>query len=149
LLLELEVIVVIAGIGTMEGLKKRAESRRSDSRYLPPVHTIYLFRCGESGLYAFTADPKGHILPSEIYPRVLWRFEQPVTLRLERNSPKRQIAKAVLNAIARHGFHLAHAAINAELLAFATQHYDSAVAPRSNPSNRTFPPKQSQSLSTY
>ena len=29
-----------------------------------PKKTIYVFRCGESGLYAFTADPKGHILPS-------------------------------------------------------------------------------------
>jgi hypothetical protein len=110
----------------MEGLKKRVESGQSGGRYSAPVQTIYLFRCGESGLYAFTADPKGHILPSRIYPRVRWRFERPVTLRLEKNSPRREIAKAALDAIARHGFHLAHAAINAELSDFAAQHYDPA-----------------------
>jgi len=76
--------------------------------------TIYLFRCGESGLYAFTADPSGHILPSRIYPRIRWRFERRVTLRPDKTSPKWQIASAILDAIAEHGFHLTHAAVTAE-----------------------------------
>jgi hypothetical protein len=76
--------------------------------------TIYLFRCGESGLYAFTADPSGQILPSRIYPQIRWRFERRVTLHPDRNSPKRKIVRAILDAIAEHGFHLTHAAVNAE-----------------------------------
>jgi hypothetical protein len=76
--------------------------------------TIYLFRCGESGLYAFTADPSGHILPSRIYPQIRWRFERRVTLQTNRNSPKWKIVRAILDAIAEHGFHLTHAAVNAE-----------------------------------
>jgi hypothetical protein len=75
---------------------------------------IYLFRCGESGLYAFTADPSGHILPSRIYPQIHWRFERRVTLRPDGNSSKRKIVRAILDSIAEHGFHLTHAAVNAE-----------------------------------
>ena len=81
---------------------------------MSPPKTIYLFRCGESGLYAFTADPSGQILPSRIYPQIRWRFERRVTLHPDRNSPKRKIVRAILDAIAEHGFHLTHAAINAE-----------------------------------
>jgi hypothetical protein len=80
--------------------------------------TIYVFRCGDSGLYAFTADPKGHILPSRIYPRIRWQIERTVTLSLNRNSPKGRIVRATLDAISKHGFQLTHAAVNAELLAF-------------------------------
>jgi hypothetical protein len=76
--------------------------------------TIYLFRCGETGLYAFTVDPSGHILPSRIYPQIRWRFERRVTLRLDGNVPKRQTATAILDAIAKNGFHLTHAAVSAE-----------------------------------
>ena len=76
--------------------------------------TIYLFRCGESGLYAFTADPSGHNLPSRIYPQIRWRFERPVMLQPNRNSQKREVANEILEAIAEHGFHLTHAAVNAE-----------------------------------
>jgi hypothetical protein len=90
-----------------------------------PAQTIYLFRCGESGLYAFTADPNGHILPSRIYPRARWRFERLVTMRPERSSLKRKMAKATLDAIVEHGFHLAHAAVSTELLAFTVQHHES------------------------
>jgi hypothetical protein len=80
--------------------------------------TIYVFRCGESGLYAFTADPKGHILPSRIYPRIRWQIERTVTLSLNKNSPNGKIVRATLDAISKHGFQLTHAAVNAELLAF-------------------------------
>jgi hypothetical protein len=76
--------------------------------------TVYLFRCGESGLYAFTADPSGHTLPSRIYPQIRWRFERRVIPRPAKNSSKRKIASAILDAIAEHGFHLTHAAVSAE-----------------------------------
>src|SRR4029077_7752330 len=81
---------------------------------MSPAKTIYLFRCGESGLYAFTADPSGHILPSRIYPQMRWRFERCVTLRSDENSLRHKIVSKILDAIAEHGFHLTHAAVNAE-----------------------------------
>jgi hypothetical protein len=76
--------------------------------------TIYLFRCGESGLYAFTADPSGHVLPSRIYPQIRWRFERRVTLHPDENSLRHKIVSKILDAIAEHGFHLTHAAVTAE-----------------------------------
>jgi hypothetical protein len=81
---------------------------------MSPPMTIYLFRCGESGLYAFTADPSGQILPSRIYPQIRWRFERRVTLRSDENSLRHKIVSKILDAIAEHGFHLTHAAVNAE-----------------------------------
>ncbi len=98
----------------MPVLKRQFENRRATARCLSLAKTIYLFRCGESGLYAFTADPSGHILPSRIYPQIRWRFEGRMTLQPGRNSPKRKIVRAILDAIAEHGFHLTHAAVNAE-----------------------------------
>jgi hypothetical protein len=79
---------------------------------LPPAEAIYLFRCGETGLFAFTADPNGQILPSGMYPQIKWRLEQRVTLRTATNLRGRKIARAALDAIAKHGFHLTHAAVN-------------------------------------
>ena len=64
--------------------------------------TNYVFRCGESGLYAFTADPKGHILPSRIYPRIRWQIERTVTLSLNRNSPNGKIVRATLEDFLHH-----------------------------------------------
>jgi hypothetical protein len=98
----------------MSVLKRQFENRPMAARRLSLAKTIYLFRCGESGLYAFTADPSGHILPSRIYPQIRWRFERPVMLQPDRNSPKREIVRAILDAIAKHGFHLTHVAVNAE-----------------------------------
>jgi hypothetical protein len=98
----------------MSVLKRQFENRPMAARRLSLAKTIYLFRCGESGLYAFTADPGGHILPSRIYPQIRWRFERRVTLQPDRNSPKREIVRAILDAIAKHGFHLTHVAVNAE-----------------------------------
>ena len=63
------------------------------------------------------ADPKGHILPSRYTLVVCWRLERRVTLRLDRSLPNGKIVR-VLDAIAKDGFRLAHAAVNAELLAF-------------------------------
>jgi len=31
---------------------------------------IYVFRCNESGLYAFTTDREGRMLPSQMYPQI-------------------------------------------------------------------------------
>jgi len=113
----------------MNTLIKRRENRRSGGQSVSPTKTIYVFRCGESGLYAFTADPKGHFLPSRIYPLVRWRLDRRVTLRLDRNSPRRNIVKTMLDAIVKHGFQLAHAAVDPELLAFTAQHYDKGIEP--------------------
>jgi hypothetical protein len=93
--------VVIMGCGhedAMHTLKKRFENRRLGGQCVSPTKTLYVFRCGESGLYALTADPKGHILPSRIYPRVRWQFERRLTLRLDRKSPKGKIVRATLDA---------------------------------------------------
>jgi hypothetical protein len=97
---------------------------------MSPTKTIYVFRCGESGLYAFTVDPEGHLLPSRIYPLVSWRLDRRLTLRLDRNSPRRNIVKAILDAIVKHGFQLAHAAVDTELFAFTAQHYDEGIEPQ-------------------
>ena len=86
-----------------------------------PGRRIYVFRCEESGLYAFTADRKGCMLPSQIYPQISWRFEQTLTLRFDGNSSRDKILRATLDGVAKHGFHLIHAAIFGELLGFTTQ----------------------------
>jgi hypothetical protein len=86
-----------------------------------PVKTIYVFRCDESGLYAFTADREGRMLPSQMYPQIAWRFEQTLTLRLNENSLRDQILRAALDGIAKRGFHLIHAAIYGELPGFTIQ----------------------------
>jgi hypothetical protein len=86
-----------------------------------PVKRIYVFRCDESGLYAFTADRKGCMLPSDIYPQVTWRFEQALTLRLDENSSRDQILRAALDGVTKRGFHLIHAAVYGELLGFTGQ----------------------------
>jgi hypothetical protein len=111
----------------MHKRKERFSSHQSGGLYLSPTKTIYLFRCSDSGLYAFTADPKGHVLPSRIYPQIDWRFQRSVTLRLDGNSPKWKILRAMLDAIAKHGFHLIHAAANTELLTFTAQHYEQGI----------------------
>jgi len=85
-------------------------------RSLSPTKPIYIFRCGETGLYAFTADSKGRILPSRLYPRVHWRLHRRILLRLDRNSPQAKILLTVFDAIEMHGFHLVHASIDEQLL---------------------------------
>jgi hypothetical protein len=44
------------------------------------ARSVYVFRCGESSVYAFTADRTGQILP-RIYPRIRWRLQREVTLQ--------------------------------------------------------------------
>jgi hypothetical protein len=69
----------------------------------------YIFRCGETGLYALTADRTGDILPSQIYPQVRWRFERPLAHRRDQNAAKLEFIKATLDAVRRRGFYLTHA----------------------------------------
>jgi hypothetical protein len=107
--------------------RKRLSSHQSGGLYLSPTKTIYVFHCSDSGLYAFTADPKGHFLPSRIYPQIVWRFQRSVTLRLDGNSPKWKFLTAMLDAIAKHGFYLIHAAANTELLTFIAPHYEQGI----------------------
>jgi hypothetical protein len=114
----------------MYTLIKRRENRRSRGQGMSPTKTIYVFRCAESGLYAFTADPEGHLLPSRIYPLVSWRLDGRLTLWLDRNSPRRDIVKAMLNAIVKDGFQLAHAAVDTELFSFTAQYYAEDIEPQ-------------------
>jgi hypothetical protein len=88
---------------------------------------IYVFRCNESGLYAFTTDREGCMLPSQMYPQITWRFEHTVMLRLDGNSWRDQILRVTLDGVAERGFHLIHAALYGELLGFIAQH--SVAAP--------------------
>ena len=76
--------------------------------------TIYVFRCGNSGLYALTADRTGSILPSQLYSRIHWRYERSLTLRRERGGANQELIRATLKAVAKHGFYLTHAAVQAE-----------------------------------
>ena len=72
--------------------------------------TIYVFRCGESGLFALTHDCYGENLPSTIYPRMRWQFDRIITLGGQRSATRQEVTKATLNAIRRRGFYLTHAA---------------------------------------
>jgi hypothetical protein len=96
-------------------LKEPIENRHAGSPSSPVTKTIYLFRCGDSGLYALTADSSGSALPSRIYPQIRWRFERLVTVRTDSNCLKRKIVQAMLDSIAEGGFKLIHASVNPEL----------------------------------
>ena len=75
----------------------------------PKANSIYLFRCNDSGLYAFTADHTGQILPSHLYPRIRWRFERCVAIQPNQKPAKKEAVTATLDAIKKHGFYLTHA----------------------------------------
>jgi hypothetical protein len=96
--------------------KKDLRISNQRRRSLSPTKPIYIFRCGETGLYAFTADSKGRILPSRLYPRIYWRLQRRILLRLDRNSPQAKILLTVFDAIEMHGFHLVHASVDEQLL---------------------------------
>ena len=72
------------------------------------AHSVYVFRCGESGVYAFTADRTGRILP-RIYPRLRWNLKRQVTFQQDKNAAKQETVKATLDAIRKRGFCLAFA----------------------------------------
>jgi hypothetical protein len=73
-------------------------------------NTVYVFRCGESGLYALTQDRTGKVLPSKIYPRVHWQLKRRISLGREKYPIKMDLIKATLKAIRTQGFYLTHAA---------------------------------------
>jgi hypothetical protein len=73
-------------------------------------NTVYVFRCGESGLYALTQDRTGKLLPSEIYPRVHWQLKRRITLGRGKYPIKTDLIKSTLKAIRMQGFYLTHAA---------------------------------------
>jgi hypothetical protein len=98
-------------------LREPIENRHVEGASFPVTKTIYLFRCGDSGLYALTADSSGSALPSRIYPQIRWRFERLVTMRTDSNSLKQKIVQAILDSIAKEGFKLIHASVNPELYA--------------------------------
>jgi hypothetical protein len=77
---------------------------------LPNSHKLYVFRYGTTALYALTTDSTGRNLPSQTGAKS-WRFKEPVTLEQDKSSPKYELIKATLAAIAKHGFILTHAAI--------------------------------------
>ena len=82
--------------------------------------TIYVFRCDESGLFAFTADREGSMLPSQLYPQISWHFEHVLVPRYDGNPARDKILRATLDGVAKRGFHLVHAALYGELLGFMT-----------------------------
>jgi hypothetical protein len=96
-------------------LREPIENRHPGAASFPVTKTIYLFRCGDSGLYALTADSSGSALPSRIYPQIRWHFERLVTMRTDSNSLKQKIVQAILDSIAEEGFKLIHASVNPEL----------------------------------
>jgi hypothetical protein len=111
-----------------ERVKQHQTSAASLEKHLTKIDApstarrIFVFRCNESGLYAFTADRKGRMLPSQMYPQITWRFEHTLTLRLNGNSWRDQILRVTLDGVAERGFHLIHAALYGELLGFIAQH---------------------------
>jgi hypothetical protein len=70
---------------------------------------VYVFRCNDSALYAFTADSSGHFSPSKLYQRINWRLERRVTLHCNHNSDNAKVTTATLKAIVEYGFYLTHA----------------------------------------
>ena len=105
----------------MQPLEERVSDRRPRDGRSAPARRLYVFRCGESGLYALAADPQGHALPWRLYPQIRWLLQRSVILRQQENASNTAIVNVVLDAIAEHGFHLAHAAVHAELLAVTAQ----------------------------
>jgi hypothetical protein len=73
------------------------------------ANSIYMFRCNDGGLYAFTGDRTGQILPSHIYPRITWRLVRCVTLQRHQSQAKKKMFTATLDAVKKHGFYLTHA----------------------------------------
>jgi hypothetical protein len=85
-----------------------------------PGNTIYIFRCDESGLYAFTADRAGRALPAQIYPLISWRFEEAVTLRFDGHPNRDKILSAALDGVVTNGFYLIHTALYGELFGLSS-----------------------------
>jgi hypothetical protein len=101
--------------------QEKGQSGEQPTAHLARPTTIYVFRCDESGLYAFTADPEGHSLPWRLYPRICWRLQRCIMLQQNGRASDAATVGMALDALAEHGFHLAHAAVDAELLAVMGQ----------------------------
>jgi hypothetical protein len=99
---------------TSETMGSKAARKRIKKRFT-------FFVANESGLYAFTTDREGRMLPSQIYPRLHWRFEQAITVSVNGTSARDKILKVALEGIAKRGFHLLPAALYGELLGFTAQ----------------------------
>jgi hypothetical protein len=106
----------------MQTLEQRVSDRRPGGRKSAPARTLYVFRCSESGLYALATDPEGRKLPWRLYPRIRWSLARCVILRRDESLSNTAIVNVALAAIAEHGFHLAHTAVHAQLLAVTAQH---------------------------
>jgi hypothetical protein len=81
--------------------------------------TIYIFRCGTTAIFALTADRMGRNLPLQVCGPAGWHFERSVTLQSDKDKRRRESTRATLAAIAKHGFHLTHAAIHAMPIDYA------------------------------
>lgn len=91
--------------------------RASGTEYkMAATQSIYVFRYGNSALYALTDDRSGYKLPVQIYPNG-WQFQQTITLARDQRAGKLDLAKATLNAIRVHGFYLTHAALGGNPIA--------------------------------
>jgi hypothetical protein len=75
----------------------------------PNTNSIYMFRCNDGGLYAFTGDRTGKILPSHIYQRITWRLVRCVPLQRLQSQANQKMFTATLDAIKKRGFYLTHA----------------------------------------
>jgi hypothetical protein len=82
---------------------------------LPRSKTIHVFRCGDTGLFALTADRTGRLLPSQLYNQIRWRYDRRLTLRSHKDNANQEFIKATLAAVEKHGFYLTHAAMEADL----------------------------------
>jgi hypothetical protein len=102
--------------------RKRFESLDILDSHLSNSRKIYVFRCG-TALYALTFDSTGGNLPPGACCTG-WQFEQSITFRLDNRSPKHDLAKATLAAIAKHGFYITHAAIPALPVEIVGSRYD-------------------------
>ena len=107
--------------------RRRAEGAVSGKKY-PKIEAqslarrIFVFRCNETRLWAFTMDREGCMLPLQMYPQITWRFEQALTFRLRGGSSRNKILRAMFDGVAERGFHLMHAAIYGELLGLLSGH---------------------------
>jgi hypothetical protein len=72
--------------------------------------TVYVFRCGTSGLYALTTDRSGEYLPVHGCCPAGWGFERSIAIAAE--SSTNELVRATLSAIAKQGYYLSHAAIS-------------------------------------
>jgi hypothetical protein len=97
----------------------RARLTTSQEFHLPRPKCIYMFRRGDSGLYAYTTDLAGRPFPSQLYGQMSWHYVRRVALRLPKDSADQLVTKEALDAIAKQGFYLMHAAIHAELRLYA------------------------------